>query len=178
MPSPRLRACTSASDVVEETPLDLRILDIGLELTQVKRNCHPQVSFPSPHIGELTVYSDDAWIREPVLVRIVDPVVVLASTRTTILVTIPSGFVADLPRQGQHDHRIHRVPLKAQDATYPRPRRSPNTHSSRQTMKPFGNPPLPIHQTTSLDWVTISTSLASSGLTLMGSLDVLLSSWF
>src|SRR5258708_13185244 len=35
-------------------------------------------------------------------------------------------------------------------------------------MRPAGNPPLPPHQTTSLEWMTIGSSFASSGLTLMG----------
>jgi hypothetical protein len=35
-------------------------------------------------------------------------------------------------------------------------------------MRPPGNPSLPPHQRTSLEWMTIGTSFASSGLTLMG----------
>ena len=119
------------------------------------------MSFASPHIGELTVYSDDDGSVKPYLTR-VDPVVVLTSTRTTVLVTrycSESGAT-----RSPHPPRAPKNPR-----CYSRPGgRSPTTNSSRQTKKPFENPPLPIHQTTNMDWMTISTSFASSGLTLMG----------
>jgi hypothetical protein len=81
------------SDAVEETSLNLRILDWSLRVSNAT-----------------AVLDDEDECVDPYVFDKVDPVDVPASTRTTILVTLPTspslGEQVISPMQGQRDHRV------------------------------------------------------------------------